>query len=244
MLDEYRSRASFCPKRMLNIFDDEASQAYRVKSIEHQNIETKILFLGKTLVNFGFKSDFSSTTRSFAHRWTQTFDLSSMQRIDQIEFVERRRNVRKSSTQNGSWTMFSDVRLVDTREIRFVNDSFRETIQTLGTQRHEHILDLDQNHSVRFETQIFVSFSTLFFSFRFSVVSLWLNWPTEVTQEMRTTATYDRSTQVCWSIVDIFDCSVSFSLGIHFEHARHRSDEILGRVEKIVDFQQKSNVFI
>ena len=27
---------------------------------------------------------------------------------------------------------------------------FRETIRTLGTQRHEHILDLDQSHQVRF----------------------------------------------------------------------------------------------
>ncbi len=30
MLNEYRSRASFCPKRMRSIFEDEPSQAYRV----------------------------------------------------------------------------------------------------------------------------------------------------------------------------------------------------------------------
>lgn len=30
MLDEYRSRASFCPDRMRRIFEDEPSQAYRV----------------------------------------------------------------------------------------------------------------------------------------------------------------------------------------------------------------------
>lgn len=35
MLDEYRSRASFCTKRMRQIFEDEPSQEYRVKSTRH-----------------------------------------------------------------------------------------------------------------------------------------------------------------------------------------------------------------
>lgn len=133
MLEEYRRRASFSVERMRNVFEDETCQNYRVRAFSSVRSKRKeILFLGETLVDPAFQSDLSPIAVPAGDRRVSSGDFSSLRRTEQNRSFARRRTLRYAETENRAGTMFSDVRLVVSRQVHLAHHGFPRDDPQIG----------------------------------------------------------------------------------------------------------------
>jgi len=134
MLDEYRSRASFCPTRMRIIFEDEPSQAYRAKLWSILN--SKPIFR---------QPQFPIPVEEYKHlTYLRCKELIKANLLTDDEMFDNPRHKMILEQTLAMYDSSCHAKFALSMTV------FRETIRTLGTQRHEYILNLDQNHQVIF----------------------------------------------------------------------------------------------
>ncbi|CAF1063508.1 unnamed protein product [Rotaria sp. Silwood1] len=132
MLDEYRSRASFCIEQMRNIFEDETSQEYRNKlwSILNSN-------------SIFHQTQYPLSIEEYRHITYRRYkELIKLNLLTDDELFE---NPRFKIILEQCLTMYdSSCHAKYGLHITV----FRETIRKLGTQRHEYLLDLDKHEQI------------------------------------------------------------------------------------------------